>query len=294
LRSSKNPAGQGAGPDEPAVDLVALDIDGTVLRPDHSIAPSTAAAVHAARRRGVRIVLASSRGPVALAAIQQELGLTHEWFIGYQGALVARRVDAGLEVLAEKPMDPADAGEVEERAVSLGLSVGRYAGLRWRVPQLTEAIRAEAAITGETPVVGTREQRDADGAPHKVLAIAGDVDRIPALDLLAREVPGGVEATFSHRTYLEVTATGVDKASGLRPLLAHLAIRPDRTAAVGDGLNDLTLFAAVASPIAMGHAPPAVLAAATWVTRTNTDDGVAHALARLGVAPSPSFSPQAR
>src|SRR3712207_4166269 len=70
----------GAGPvsrdtaSSPAVDLVALAADGTVLTPDHGIAASTTAAVAAARRRGVRVVLASSRGPAALAAIQDELG----------------------------------------------------------------------------------------------------------------------------------------------------------------------------------------------------------------------------
>lgn len=275
-----------------AVDLVALDIDGTVLTPDHRIAPSTVAAVAEARRRGVEIVLASSRGPVALAPIQAELGLTDEWFIGYQGALVGRRRGADLDVLAEEPLDRRDARDVEDRALALGLSVGRYIGPRWRVPRITDAIRREAAITGETPLLSTAAERDADGRPHKLLVIAGDVDRIAALDRLARELPSGLSATFSHRTYLEITAAGVDKATGLRPLLEHLAVPRGRSAAVGDGLNDLALFAAVSRPIAMGHAPSDVIGAAGWVTRTNTDDGVAHALAHLGVAPPPdAFQP---
>jgi len=270
-----------------AVDLVALDIDGTVLTPDARIAPSTVAAVAAARLQGVRVVLASSRGPVALEAIQAELGLSDEWFIGYQGALVARRRGTGLEVLAETPLDSAAARQIEDRAVALGLSVGRYVGSRWHVPACTDAIRAEARLTGETPRLSTPEERDADAAPHKVLVIAGGVERIPALERLTRELPEGVSAAFSHPTYLEVTAAGVDKATGLRPLLEHLGIRAERTGAVGDGLNDLALFEAVAVPIAMGHAPPALKAAAVWISATNTQDGVAHALARLGVAVRP-------
>jgi Cof subfamily protein (haloacid dehalogenase superfamily) len=268
--------------------MVALDVDGTVLTPDHRIAPSTAAAVAEARARGARVVLASSRGPVALAAIQDELALTDEWFIGYQGALVARRTADAFRVLAEHPLDPVDAREVEERALSLGLSVGRYTGSCWRVPRLTPAIRAEAAITGEIPLVGTEPEPDARGGPHKVLVIADEAEQISALDRLAHELPERVSATFSHRSYLEVTAAGVDKASGLRPLTAHLGIGEESTAAVGDGLNDLSLFAAVARPIAMGHAPPAVTAAATWVTRSNADDGLAYALAHLGLAATPA------
>ena len=83
-----------------AVSLVALDVDGTVLTPEGRIAESTLAAVGQARGRGVRVVLASSRGPVALARIQDELGLADEWFVGFQGALVGRRTATGLEVLA--------------------------------------------------------------------------------------------------------------------------------------------------------------------------------------------------
>lgn len=268
-----------------AVALVALDIDGTVLTPEGRIAHSTRTAVHVARRNGVRVVLASSRGPVALEGIQRELGLADEWFIGYQGALVGRRVGGGLDVLAEQPLDPDVATEVEDRALRHGLSVGRYIGPRWRVPRLTAAIRVEATLTGETPLVSTPEDRAADGAPHKVLAIAAAEEEIPALESLADELPTTVTATFSHRSFLEVTAAGVDKAAGLRPLLRHLGIPTGRTAAVGDGPNDLALFAAVAHPIAMGQASPEVKAAARWVTSGNGRDGVAHAFARLGLLP---------
>jgi Cof subfamily protein (haloacid dehalogenase superfamily) len=265
--------------------LVALDIDGTVLTPEGRIADSTRTAVRIARSSGVRVVLASARGPVALERIQNELGLADEWFIGYQGALVARRVRGELDVLAEQPLHPDAATEVEDRALRLGVSVGRYIGSRWRVPRLTETIRVEGSLTGETPILSTPKDAAADAAPHKMLAIAGTEGEIAGLVQLAGELPPTVAATFSHRRFLEVTAAGVDKATGLRPLLHHLGIPATRTAAVGDGLNDLALFAAVAHPIAMGQAAPEVKAAAVWVTSGNASDGVAHAFGRLGLVP---------
>jgi Cof subfamily protein (haloacid dehalogenase superfamily) len=284
------------------VRLVALDVDGTVLDERLQVADSTRAAVAEARERGVHVVLASSRGPEALAFVQEALGLRDEWFVGYQGALVARRkgdarddaLDAALDVLAETRMALPVARAVEEAAVARGLSVGRYAGLRWRVPEVTDAIRREAATTGETPVPGAPDERDADGPPHKVLVIAPDDDRIADLHALADALPPEVTATFSHRTYLEVTAAGVDKASGLGPLLDALALDADATAAVGDGANDLALFRAVGCAIAMGQAADEVRAAASWVTGTVWDDGVARALAYLGVAPAPDTPERGR
>jgi Cof subfamily protein (haloacid dehalogenase superfamily) len=269
----------------PLVGLVALDVDGTVLTPHGEVAPSTAAAVAAARAGSVRVVLASSRGPVALERIQAALGLEGEWFIGFQGALVARRRGDGLEVLAEAPLERALARQVEALAVEAGLSVGRYTGSRWRVPRLTGAILREAAGTGEEPLLSTPEEADADGPPHKLMVIAeGDAEEA-ALQRLAAAMPSGVTATFSGAACLEVTADAVDKGSGLVPLARHLGIPAELTAAVGDGPNDLGIFRVVGHPVAMGQAAAEVRSAARWVTSSNTEDGVARALVALGVAP---------
>lgn len=283
---SRGPFPSGTAPD---VDLVALDVDGTLLTPDHRIAESTRTAVATARRRGARLILASSRGPVALSGIQSELDLRDEWFIAFQGALVARWVDAGLEMLASTPIDVGLAQAIEGRALAAGLSVGRYAGCEWRVPRMTSAIEREAAITGEIPLLsGTA---DGYAAPHKVLVIADGERSQEALEALARSLRGVVSATFSHGNYLEITAASVDKAYGLRPLMARLSVAIDRTAAVGDGLNDLGLFSAVARPVAMGQARPEVRAAASWVTTCNSQDGVARALAHLGLTGPPGRRP---
>lgn len=266
------------------VDLVALDIDGTVLTPDHQIAESTRSAVASAKAHGVRLVLASSRGPVALEPIQQTLGLRNEWFICYQGALVARwSADdpQELDILSQSPLDLGLAHDVETRATAAGLSVGRYIGRRWRVPAITQAIAREAAITGEKPVVSTSVQADTDQSPQKILVIADGPDQERTLEELARSLPATATGTFSHANYLEITAAGVTKAHGLAALTAHVGISRTRTAAIGDGLNDLALFAAVDYPIAMGQASDRVKNAARWTTSSNSENGVARALGHL-------------
>ena len=267
-----------------AVRLVALDVDGTVLPPDHVIAPSTVAAVTAAREAGVHVVLASSRGPVALEPVQDVLGLRDEWFIGYQGALVARKHGKELEVLSELRIDPAAAREVEDRALAAGLSIGRYVGPRLRARVLTAALRHEAAATAEHLILSTPEEADGDEPPHKLMVIADGERQMAALALLADALPGTVTATMSHPGFLEITSRGVDKASGIGPLADRLGLPLGAIAAVGDGPNDLGLFAAVGHPIAMGQARAEVRAAAGWVTTAVTDDGVARALTHLGIA----------
>lgn len=44
-----------------AIKLIAIDMDGTLLLPDHTISPAVKTAIAAARERGVNVVLTTGR-----------------------------------------------------------------------------------------------------------------------------------------------------------------------------------------------------------------------------------------
>ncbi|MBZ0298231.1 MAG: HAD hydrolase family protein, partial [Anaerolineae bacterium] len=46
--------------------LIALDVDGTLLNSQHALTPGTADAIAAARRQGVKVILATGRQYVAI------------------------------------------------------------------------------------------------------------------------------------------------------------------------------------------------------------------------------------
>jgi Cof subfamily protein (haloacid dehalogenase superfamily) len=271
--------------ERPDVRLIAVDVDGTLLTPEHAISAATRAAVHEAVECGAVIALASSRGPVGLRPILADLGLAEHWFIAYQGALVARWApDGQLTVLTETRLDPDIARLIAARAHSASLSVGRYAGTRWAVPTIDPAVLREARITGEQPTKLSTDELAREAPPHKLLVIAADTSAMHRLEELARNLPAEVTATYSHANYLEITATGIDKGGGLTALARHLAIPIEQTAAIGDGDNDVAMFRAAAVAIAMGHAPERVKAAAGRITHSNRRDGLAHALRDLCLA----------
>lgn len=269
----------------PGCRLIAADVDGTVLTPEHTITPATRTAVARAREQGAVVVLTSSRSPVGLRAIIAGLDLDAQWFIAYQGALVARWTQDGtLSVLAETLLDRSVARTIEEQALSKAMSVGRYTRGRWFVPRIDVAITREAAITGETPLQRASAQLDDAPAPHKLLIIAPDDDAIARLHQFASSLPPTVTAAFSHPAYFEITATGVDKAHGLRALADHLNISLHEAAAIGDGRNDIAMFGAVNVAIAMGQARADVRSAAQYTTFSNRADGLAQALNNLHIS----------
>jgi hydroxymethylpyrimidine pyrophosphatase-like HAD family hydrolase len=76
--------------------------------------------------------------------------------------------------------------------------------------------------------------------------------------------------------YVEITAPGVDKASGLAVVAAELGILPADVCVFGDMPNDVPMFQwAGWRRVAVANAHPEVLALADEVTASNDADGVA-------------------
>jgi hydroxymethylpyrimidine pyrophosphatase-like HAD family hydrolase len=98
----------------------------------------------------------------------------------------------------------------------------------------------------------------------------------------ARAALGGeLDVTISHPEYLEFTAPGVNKGSGVRWLSRRLGIPLAQTMAIGDQYNDLEMIQAVGHGVAMAGAPDAVQAAARYVAPPVDEDGAARMIERL-------------
>ncbi len=270
--------------------LLVLDVDGTVLTSEHSVAPATRGAIKKLRDAGVGVVLASSRGPAGLRPIMSELEVTG-FAIAYQGALICRLSPdptAPAEVITEVRIPVPIAETVFHEARGQDLSVGWHIGEAWYVPEIDAAVRREARITGQTPIVTDIERIREE--PHKVLCVAGEPRMLPGLRRLAGLLPGECAGHFSHRNYLEITRREADKATALEALGRRLGVSLMEMAAIGDGENDAAMLREAGLGIAMGQAPSSVKELADWVTDSNDRGGIAAAVERLiseGRIPAP-------
>jgi hypothetical protein len=93
---------------------------------------------------------------------------------------------------------------------------------------------------------------------------AARLDRRPERPLLSVQ---------PNRDRLDVVPTGVDKAAGLRLLLDHLGLPRPRILAVGDGENDLPVFAASTRSVAVANAAAVVRQAAHEVAPLPAAEG---------------------
>ena len=96
-----------------------------------------------------------------------------------------------------------------------------------------------------------------------------------AMSVLGTVLPDGVTGVSSGGPYLEVTATGVDKASTLAMLADRLGVAHADVVTFGDSHNDIEMLRWAGTGVAMGNAHPDVAAASDLQVPSNADDGVA-------------------
>ena len=100
---------------------------------------------------------------------------------------------------------------------------------------------------------------------------------------LAREL-AGERASFTRSSptaLLEISGLGVSKAATLAACCAERGIAPAEVVAFGDMPNDVEMLSWAGASFAMGNAHPAAVAAASGVTLTNDEDGVAVVIERI-------------
>ncbi len=85
------------------VRMIALDLDGTLLRRDGGIGARTREALATAHARGVEIVLASGRMTPAMESTAALLGLDG-CLVSYNGAVVCGRAAQGRKRLFDRPL----------------------------------------------------------------------------------------------------------------------------------------------------------------------------------------------
>ena len=116
----------------------------------------------------------------------------------------------------------------------------------------------------------------------KIVGVSDDFDRLEYCEGELRQALGETAAVVrSQSYYLDITHPRANKGTAVLALAEHLGIPTRAIATIGDGLNDVAMFAQAGLSIAMGNAKAAVKEAADLVIEaTNEQDGFAAAVER--------------
>jgi Cof subfamily protein (haloacid dehalogenase superfamily) len=264
-------------PPRPLPALVATDLDGTIIPWDGVISDRTVRALQAVDALGVPVVFVTGRPPRWMAEIAARTGHTG-LAICANGALV-------YDLHSEKVVDHFPL------SVEVGLDVARR--LRAALPDIRFAVETLDGFAhepsyqprwdvGQASAVAGIDDIYEGTAVVKLLARHEELDA-DALLAAAREVVGDLaELTHSSQSgLLEISATGVSKATTLALLCDRQGIDAADVVAFGDMPNDLPMLAWAGTSYAVEGAHPDVLAAVSQRAPAAEDDGVAQILEDL-------------
>ncbi|QAY71963.1 Cof-type HAD-IIB family hydrolase [Agromyces protaetiae] len=284
-----------------------LDVDGTILEHGDVVAPSTVAAVRAARSNGHLVWLCTGRSAGDLHPAVVEIGF--DGAITNGGAFATVGIGKGAERVVSHRMSRADVDRLlayfgehgihfflqSDAAVFASPGVAALTDEYFR--RMREAHAADLEALGISAAEsGSRPARE-PMLRHRPLAEA-DLDDIakavfisPADEGLARAqadlgdrfhvIPGSIPMPGGSNG--EIGLNGVDKGTAIVEVLVSLGLDAADAIGIGDSWNDVGMFAVVGTPIAMGNADLELQTIAGEVTTSVLDDGIWNAFVRHGL-----------
>lgn len=256
--------------------LVVTDLDGTLLTSERTLAPRGGALLKRAAENGVRVILASMRVPHNIRPFCESLAI-RDPFICMDGAQVWGSPDGPVWAEHRIPREAALAlaQHADAHGWELCITVGTTTYFSQRPGQPLGPLGPHMVVLPCNTDAVTDD-------PLRILTYQPDA--IDALQTLCRT--SWPEHCRTDTYYgpdgalrcLGIFAPGASKGQALALVLDRLGITPDHVLAIGDGLNDVPMFAHARIGVAMGNALDEVKHHATAVAPSHDEEGVAWAL----------------
>lgn len=274
----------------PTIRLVLSDMDGTILDSDHTISPTTGAAVQRLAERGVALALVSARMPAAVLPYVRQLGLKGPC-VGFNGG-VFFTPDGNILKSHHFPVESLMA--IMEALSSFPVEIWFQTEQEWLVRECrTPLVLREQELTGMTP----REVESLPMTPetvNRLIVCSDDTALIARLEEeLAPPFAGRASMLRSAPHKLNITPAKATKGEAVVELARLYGVTPQEIAALGDAPNDIPMLQAAGMSIAMGQAQDSVKEQASYVTGKPDEGGWAYA-AETFIMPAAPFSDGSR
>lgn len=231
--------------------LIALDMDGTLLTEDKKVSKENRAAIEAAERAGIKVMIATGRGIQNVQAYVEDLKLNSP-IITVNGS----EVWAKPGKLHSRALLDADLIK-KMHAIAVEYDTWYWA---YAVGDIYNKERWVEQIDGKEWLKFGYYYEDA----ATMLAIRTQL-----------ETWGNLEITNSHPLNIELNPKGINKASGVRQVCELFGYEMSQVIAMGDSLNDISMIREAGLGVAMGNAQDEIKAIADVVTLSNEEHGVA-------------------
>lgn len=260
--------------------LIATDIDGTLLGPDHVVTERTIAALRAAADAGVEVVAATGRSHWSAQPLLEPIGCVR-WLLASNGATMFDLTTG--EIVDQSPLDAATVRSV----VSSLESAFDGLGYSWETTEGVFQDEAFRAIRSSlSPSVKLAKRATSEFVPGaddltKIMVMSPTLSDMEWFAAADPYIPDELNFSTSGTGFVELTAEDADKGLALAKLCEQLGVDRACTVTFGDQPNDLGMLRWAGRGYAMANGSDSAIEAASHVAPHHLDDGVAQIVERL-------------
>ena len=246
---------------KPVFKAIVFDIDGTAVENRRDAMPSERLIrAIAAAKNHIHLFAASGRSPIYGAPILASLGLTDPCIVG-----------GGTSI-----MDPVT-GEILEQALLPTEVITRVQ--QTAAPFGYDVCLGSTATEVRPPTHGRPVKNP---QPYVLLQQVSDRHITGLMQALATipEIVAAASPDFDGGHTIQITNHDATKEHRIKQLLDQLGVDCEHAIGIGDGDNDIHLFASVGHRVAMGNASDQLKSIADEIAPSVSEDGLAHVIER--------------
>jgi 16S rRNA pseudouridine516 synthase len=260
-----------------AIQLVALDVDGTLLRDDHSLSQANIEAIHQCVKHGIEVVLCTGRGAPNALPVFQKIGLSGT-IICHNGA--ATVVGDTLTILEQFDIHPTHVVALIEKLRDMALFFDVSTANQIYVERMTEDAKQMYDLFELVPS-SIQSLNDIQSDIVKVTVFEKDKLKLDAiLSELETVIPNEIALVRSGDSFIDFMVPNVNKGMALAKYVKAKGFTNEQVVAVGNYNNDIDMLSYAGIGIAVSNATEDVLKIADEVVPSNNEDGVAYAIQR--------------
>lgn len=256
--------------------MLCLDLDGTLLTDGKAIGRADRDAIRRAAALGVKVALVTGRMPAATDSAVVQLGIP-----------CIRACNAGTYILKGEQCIHAEYLPVKsmmgiyESIRPFGIPLWIFRDRQWFVTAKDRFVEEEETLihygaeTVDVEILARKWEIEHTG-PNKVL--------VGTEPLLVQEIYGilrsrkDADMACSSENFLEIFPRGMNKGKALRLICGEEGVDVRETMAFGDQELDIPMLEEAGIAVAMGNGIAEIKRRADFITKTNNESGIAHAL----------------
>lgn len=267
--------------------LISLDMDNTTLNTEHKISKRTKKVLQEAHNKGIKVIMNTGRTYQEAEAYIDELDFV-DYIVTSNGSVVFDKIENEFHQVNSLEKKYVECCHQICKAYSEDILLIVAGETECYSDKIYQKSKAKSMFEGFVGIEINMMDGLLDFFENKFIGKAVIIGDNKLLEKISVEIKTllktEIQLKYSLECALEIMSPQMDKTEGVKWVMEKFDIAQSEIIAIGDGENDIGMIKQAALGIAMENACDSLKKVADYITLSNAEDGVAHAIEKFVLA----------